>query len=125
MADGWLETLEGAAWNGDLATVTRLLEAGADPNETSTGKTALMEAVDEPSEWFTDVHRAIVVRLLEAGADVNAVDPGDGSTALHYAVRADEAVRLLLEAGANPSAVAYDGTTVLHRCVDEGRLAAA
>lgn len=60
------------------------------------GETTLAEAIRQGD-------RAAVASLLKQGGDVNAA-LGDGTTALHWAVIADDAalVRQLLTAGANP-----------------------
>ena len=54
------------------------------------------------------------IRALLKNADVNAAEP-DGTTPLHWAVRADDAdtVRLLLDAGANTKAANRYGVTPL------------
>lgn len=59
--------------------------------------------------------------LLRRGADVNAPEP-DGTTALHWAVRADdeELVRTLLAAGARPNAANRYGVTPLHLAAVNG-----
>ncbi len=60
-------------------------------------------------------------RLLEGGADVNAA-AADGTTALHWAARADrlETVRVLLAAGANASAEDRYGVTPLQLAAMNG-----
>jgi len=57
-------------------------------------------------------NRGAVQALLQRKADVNAPQP-DGTTALHWAVRADNAelVDILLRAGADPKAANEDGAT--------------
>lgn len=108
-------TLWYAAWSGDVRLTRELLGEGADPNEAvAGGKTPLMEAVDEPGQFFDADREAVVGALLAAGADV-AARHDDGRCALHFAGRADvAAVELLLAAGADPRATAADGTTALH-----------
>ncbi len=68
------------------------------------------EVADAVLQGKKDVLRS----LLQKGADVNAPQI-DGTTALHWAVRADdlEVADLLLNAGAKPSASNRDGATPL------------
>src|SRR5882762_6916375 len=80
-------TLWYAAWSGDLRMTRELLAEGADPNVgVAGGKTPLMEAVDEPGQFFDNAREAVVEALLGGGADVSASD-GNGWTALHFAGR--------------------------------------
>jgi hypothetical protein len=81
------------AW-GDTNLVRYLLDHGSDPNLTSTGETALFDAVREGSLDIIDA-------LLAAGADINAQDV-DGNTCLWLVESADLA-RHLLTRGANPA----------------------
>jgi ankyrin repeat protein len=82
---------------GDAATMRLLLDAGADPNvKNEAGATALMWAVPD----------AVKVRLLvDRGADVNArSDDGRTPLLITAGYRGSlEALRLLLDRGANPS----------------------
>jgi ankyrin repeat protein len=86
--------------SGDVANFRGLLEAGADPNTAmpDTGKTPLM---------ITE-HAEILELLLEFGADPGLTD-NRGATALHYAVGAGDALRMiprLIEKGAKVNAIA-------------------
>jgi ankyrin repeat protein len=85
---------------GDAEAVRWVLDAGADPNaRTEAGATALMWAVDDPEKTRL---------LLRRGADPN-VKSDDGRTALLAATAGHPSaavVRLLLDAGANPSVTA-------------------
>jgi ankyrin repeat protein len=86
--------------SGDIDYFRGLLEAGADPNAAmpDTGKTPLM---------ITE-HAEIQELLLEFGADPKLTD-NRGATALHYAVGAGDALRMvprLLEKGAKVNATA-------------------
>jgi cytohesin len=119
-------TLWYGAWSGDLRLTRELLAEGADPNVTvAGGKTPLMEAVDEPGQFFDATREAVVEALLAGGADVAARD-GAGWTALHFAGRADvRAVELLLAAGADPQATTDDGATALHTAAEENNVDAA
>jgi ankyrin repeat protein len=118
-------TLWYAAWSGNLHLTRELLAEGADPNVALGGKTPLMEAVDEPGQFFDAAREAVVEALLAGGADVGARDP-DGWTALHFAGRADvAAVDLLLEAGADPGSTTTDGTTPLHQAAEHDNVDAA
>ena len=103
-----------AALYGDVDATARLLEAGADPNAASDGgTTALMLAV----------HDADKARLLlEAGANPN-VRPDDGRTALIIAssqLGSSAIVKLLLDHGANVSAVTANRTTALRLAAGTG-----
>jgi ankyrin repeat protein len=94
-----------AARTGKVEAVKMLLVHGADPNakEQLRGQTALMWAAAENNA-------ATVSSLVEAHADVN-VHTNGGFDALLFAVRAGslEAVRALLDAGANPNDVIQPG----------------
>ncbi|MEO1277345.1 MAG: ankyrin repeat domain-containing protein [Planctomycetota bacterium] len=97
-----------AARDSDQATVTALLEAGADPNAIAqSGSTPLMFAAQRGQ---TDQ----VVALLGAGADPTRSN-AEGRTALMLAARsgAHEAASLLIEAGADADATDRDGATAL------------
>ncbi len=128
--------------NAHYDTAVMLLDAGADPNiADSAGMAALYAAVDmntlgevygRPSRTFSDESNALDLMkvLLRHGAKVNAPlrtpalyrahtpgdsNLGDGSTPLMRAARnADvDAMRLLLDNGADPSLRQKNGTTAL------------
>lgn len=60
----------------------------------------------------------IMHRLVELGADVNKLCL-NGNTALFYATTADHC-KLLIDAGANPNVVNFDGATPLTRMILSG-----
>jgi len=103
-----------AALYGDVDTMRRLLEAGADPNAASdAGSTALMLAIHDPAKTRL---------LLEAGANPN-VRPDDGRTALIIAASqfgSSIVVKLLLDRGANASSVTANRTTALRLAAGVG-----
>lgn len=86
--------LSSFAESGDLTAVRWLLDQGADPNNTSTGETALFKAL----------HRnnlEMIQLLIERGAGVNVRDV-DGWTPL-FACQSVEAAKLLIGRGADPT----------------------
>ena len=89
-----------AAQQGDLASASLLLDAGADLNDaTPRDGSALVVAAASGQE-------AVATLLLEKGADPNAVDR-NGMTALHHAASNRSLLKLvttLLARGAGPNA---------------------
>jgi ankyrin repeat protein len=109
--DGWTP-LHLAAFFGHAATVTRLLERGADLN-----------AFSGNGMRNTPLHAAVAggrveaaLTLIEAGAGVNAPD-GGGHTPLHIAAEGGYVpiVESLLKHGADPHAVDAEDRTPLAR----------
>ena len=99
-----------ASREGDLNTVRKLVESGADVN--SVGEHGM-----GPLLTFTP---AVVEYLLSMGADPNRqTNEGNDPVLLGVAYfNHAECVRLLLQAGADPNAVVKDtGETALHNCV--------
>ena len=93
-----------AAVNGQFAAMEWLLERGADINGKPWTETALSWTAYKGPE-------AVVAWLLERGADVNRrQDRPRGATPLHAAATAGRltTIRILLDAGADPSAVDED-----------------
>src|SRR5678816_4104229 len=90
------EQLWEAVRKGDAASVTALLDRGADVNaKFRYGTTALFKAAERGNADVTKV-------LLERGADVNVKDTFYRSTAMSWALQNDhyDVVRLLLQKGA-------------------------
>jgi uncharacterized protein len=93
--------LQLASINGSAPMIQKLLSAGADPNERSPrGETPLMFASRNGNLDAMGI-------LLDRKADVNAKETLRGTTALMWAVeqRHADAVRLLVEHGANTMAI--------------------
>jgi ankyrin repeat protein len=84
---------------------------------------ARLNAADEPGlvAAVKNGHRDAVRELLKTRVDVNAPE-ADGTTALHWAVRANdlETIRLLLRAGANAKAVNRYGVMPLSLAATNG-----
>ena len=96
-----------ASVNGNAEMLRRLLDAGADPNAVDAGgETALMTAARTGNAPALRV-------LIERGARVDAREPEFQQTALMIAVREDhdEAVGVLLAAGASPNVQTRRGPT--------------
>lgn len=98
-----------ASTMGDLAQVTKLIDAGADINAPDPGF-----GVTPLSLSATFGHDAVVKLLLERGADVKRTNR-DGGTALHGAAFFGRSViaGLLLEAGIDPAVKNGRGDTAL------------
>jgi cytochrome c len=118
-----------AAQRGDAEAVARAIARGANLNRRTnvfgadnfTGWTALM--------WAAYRQNAEAVRLLtDAKADLNPEDRF-GRTALHLVFdgshrgASEPTVRVLLEAGANPTSRMHSGVTPLHLAVNRGDMA--
>ncbi|MCO5169993.1 MAG: ankyrin repeat domain-containing protein [Planctomycetes bacterium] len=103
------EALEGAAARDRVGAMRALLALGAAPDKLGfSGMGAL--------HWAAGRGALGALReLLRAGAKVDLKSKGDRWTPLHRAVDEGrvEAARLLLEAGADPNALAADGSTPL------------
>ena len=101
--------LHQAALNGDAATVTRLLQQGADVNARDRWACTPLHRAG----WHDRVQVARV--LLAHGADVNAADE-QGETPLHWAAERGHAqvARVLLASGPDVNARARLGWTPLH-----------
>lgn len=82
------------AESGDLPAVRWLLDHGADPNNTSTGETALFKAVRHN-------HFEMVKLLIERGAEANVQDV-DGWTPL-FCCQSVESAEFLVQHGADPT----------------------
>src|SRR6185295_13355301 len=101
-----------AARSGDAKTVSLLLAAGADPNDSLPNEmTALVLAAHSGNGPAAEV-------LLEGRADPNAA--GIGYTALHAAVLRNDLslVNALLVHGANPNAQVTKGTPLRRNSQD-------
>jgi serine/threonine-protein phosphatase 6 regulatory ankyrin repeat subunit A/serine/threonine-protein phosphatase 6 regulatory ankyrin repeat subunit B len=98
-----------AIQNGDLECVQLLIAAGAAVNVFGRYHGSLMHLAISQSR------ADMVSALLAAGADADVVAPNSGEPALVTAAKKGEVsiVRLLLDAGANPSAASRDGDTGL------------
>jgi ankyrin repeat protein len=116
--------LDRALDRADLAATTQALKAGANPNATMGGETALAKAVMSNNP-------AIVELVLKAGANPNLCPTGTSCPfrALHVVysppraneeTNRDAIAELLLRAGANPNGSPKDDMHPLHRAVEYG-----
>src|SRR2546428_4065495 len=82
---------------------------------------SLSAAVSDLADATMKGDKQAVRSLLQKKADVNAAQV-DGTTALHWAVRADdlETADLLIRAGANVSAANRDGVTPMRLAATNG-----
>jgi len=108
-----------AAVDGDIATVQRLIDEGADVKyRNEYGNTALSLALDADRGYVS-----IGKLLIENGADVNLQSEFDGSTPLINVVKAGghfESVKLLVENKADVNIVNNDGWSALTKAADNG-----
>jgi ankyrin repeat protein len=106
------EQLHFAAGDGDLETVKRLLQHGADPNAfDDLGWTPLIHAAKRG-------HVDVVVCLLAAGAKVDARDEAHASNTALAEVAAEcslEMAKTLIDAGADPRIPGWMQLTALDR----------
>ena len=109
--------LAAAALEPDV--VAALLRAGADPNALNRRDASALHYACDPRPlgltWNPPAQRRVLEQLLDAGARIDQVEKA-GAQPLHRAVRArsPEAVRCLLERGADPRARhAKQGSTPL------------
>ena len=132
------DSVADAASRGDIETLRRFLDGGADPNDSIHGYTALYWAASSGRpgvvdmlieagagvnrrsyQGWTPLHcaasRRIALRLLDAGADINIANK-DGWTPLHWAVSEnhEDIVELLMARGASIDAITGGGRTPLH-----------
>ncbi|KAE8421609.1 ankyrin repeat-containing domain protein [Aspergillus pseudocaelatus] len=114
-------TLQAASFRGHQQIVEVLSKHGADHGDDVNAKgqsgnpllAALMEG-----------HQPVVEILLRHGADLNSVSSLRGWTALHVVsfIGHMEAVKLLLEKGADITVRDHEGRTPLHLAMDKGHL---
>jgi ankyrin repeat protein len=138
-----------AAMNGDLKTVRTLIRQTGDVNAAQPdGMTALHWAVQRRDLEMTNAllnagadfkvtnrtgakplylaagngDAAVIARLLDAGEDANAVLTGEGETVLMLTSYTGnpEAVKLLLDRGADPNTQQFRGQTALMWAAAEG-----
>ncbi|MFX4263706.1 ankyrin repeat domain-containing protein [Pelotomaculum propionicicum] len=114
------EFLLAEAKEGHGGAVEKLLTAGADPNTSQNGNSALMFA---SGKGDTDTVKA----LIAAGADVNYKNKKFGSTVLSSAIFGEQGdnqadtVKVLLEAGVDPNNNYSVDWTPLNSAVNSGR----
>jgi len=112
------ENLRQAAFEGNGAGITELLQQGVDVNAADPeGRTALIFAA-------FNGHSDIMLELLKAGADVNGRDVMGRSVLMYCATGPfPEAVAILLDKGADPNLVDSDEHfTALMHAAAEGNL---
>ncbi|MFE4265425.1 ankyrin repeat domain-containing protein [Streptomyces sp. NPDC056883] len=88
-----------AVESGDHAELTRLLDAGADPEEVCCGMTLLLHAIDVEGDGALQsgslLDSALTAILLAYGADPTATPDGETPRGLAISYNHDMAVRLL------------------------------
>lgn len=109
-----------AARTGRVEICKLLLENKADPNafEEGAGHPIMVGAVKHPKivELLIEHDANLKRRITWMGSRTGRWIIGDEGSALHYAVRSGnlESVKLLVNAGLDPSAADIEGQTVLH-----------
>ncbi len=124
-----VEALARAMAQGQVPEVRQLLAQGLPADVVRGALVAGLEQGDEHGRLlsckigiWSDLET--IRKLLAAGADPSHSEKGSGLTALHWAAAvrpvASQAVRLLLEAGADPNRIDAGGSTPLHRAAAPG-----
>jgi ankyrin repeat protein len=111
-----MTALHWAVQRGDVDMMSALITAGADVKAANrTGATPLYLAA-------VNADAAVIGRLLDAGEDANAVLTGEGETVLMLASHTGnpQAVKLLIERGADVNARQFRGQTALMWAAAEG-----
>ncbi|KAJ8679272.1 hypothetical protein QAD02_015059 [Eretmocerus hayati] len=113
--------------NGDVIEIRRLLQVGADPNETdSRGSTAIHAVVSLARNHHSFNHRTILQDLLSAGASPDITNKYGqtplllASSSYHYTIRWH--VEKLIAAGADVNKTDPDGNTSLHHAACFGNM---
>jgi len=105
------------ALDGNLAELEALLHSVADVNErTGSDRWNLLHLSLVP--LTENAKPEVLQTLAQHGVDVNAVD-SSGFRPIHYAARKNDAdaIRCLLELGADPNAINEEGSTPLQLCL--------
>ncbi|WP_109479876.1 ankyrin repeat domain-containing protein [Paraburkholderia sp. C35] len=115
--------LIGAVQTGSTGVVERLLAAGADPKAQRPSGwanghvlTPLNIAAAPTDRYHTQARAAILGMLLDHASNAFTQEEKDGALGIAIGSGAD-AVRVLLNHGANPNAKREDGTTSLHQAI--------
>jgi len=90
------EVWSDAATRGDIEALSNLFESGIDINTVDTKKNTALHLAAKHG------HTGIMHFLINHGADLNALNDRS-STPLHLTEKNIEAIRILLEAGADPN----------------------
>ena len=119
--------LMSAIWTQDIwsqetstETIDALLDAGADVNlANARGDTPLLWAMDP---FRADAHAELWLKLLALGADPNLKGTAGRDPAVQGCIGLcdPQAIRALLEAGADPHALTDDGGSALHAAARRG-----
>ena len=106
-ADGFT-SLHLACYFGREASVSLLLDVGAEPNAIATNGSELQPLHSAAAARSLEIVRC----LLDAGADPNARQKGGYTALMAAAMHGDEAmIRVLLDSGAEPESTSDDGQT--------------
>jgi receptor-interacting serine/threonine-protein kinase 4 len=105
-----------ACYRDAVGIVQILLDHGANPSAVDCeGRAPLHEGFER--------NTVILQKLIKAGADLNPREMPEGLTPLYFEawLGREDAVRILLEAGADPSIQTETGETILQQAIDRSR----